>query len=337
MHPRCDNPKVADAIPQSWLFVMKSDEARSWAANSGYEDSVGLYYSYDSNVARSSRVAIGDLIVVRHDDYIAGWGTVESIDVDPNATKDIRRCPRCQRTNWYARAKKVPALKCNGCDGEFEIEDLIHESMPVTAYRANYAGSWTEAVRPVSFRDPLLTTAQTTTDTFNAIRPLDPVRLTKLIEHISGQDFSQPLTSLELAGHILGGGHSLAIVRRRRGQREFRFKMMERFGERCAISGEQPAQVLEAAHLYSYAARPEHRSDGGLLLRRDHHALFDANLVTVNPTTWKVEIAPTLRRYETYAAVEGVELQLPRKMLPDRNLIESHYRTSLEMFDRAAG
>jgi hypothetical protein len=58
----------------AWLFVMKSEAERSWSANRGYDDSAGIYYSYDSNVGHSRQVGEGDLVVVRHDDYIAGWG-----------------------------------------------------------------------------------------------------------------------------------------------------------------------------------------------------------------------------------------------------------------------
>ena len=36
---------------RAWILMTKSDEERSWAANAGYDDSVGIYYSYDSNVA----------------------------------------------------------------------------------------------------------------------------------------------------------------------------------------------------------------------------------------------------------------------------------------------
>ena len=62
---------------QAWVFVMKSDEERSWAANRGYDDSAGIYYSYDSNVGRSKQVRVGDLVVIREDDHVAGWGLVE--------------------------------------------------------------------------------------------------------------------------------------------------------------------------------------------------------------------------------------------------------------------
>jgi hypothetical protein len=108
--------------------------------------------------------------------------------------------------------------------------------------------------------------------------------------------------------------------------------MMERFGERCAFTGEQPPHVLEAAHLYSYAARPEHHARGGLLLRRDHHALFDAKLITVNPTSWRIEVAPMLHRFETYRAVDGGELLVPPSLRPDEALVSDHYEEAQAIF-----
>ncbi len=129
---------------------------------------------------------------------------------------------------------------------------------------------------------------------------------------------------------VIDGGHVVGVARRRRGQRAFRFRMMERFGKRCAFTGPQPALTLEAAHLYSFAERPEHQPDGGLLLRRDCHRLFDANLLAVNPESWRVEVAPTLARYPTYQQLEGV--QIDRQFRPNRDLVAAHYLTSMDVF-----
>jgi hypothetical protein len=314
---------------------MKSDEERSWAANRGYDDSAGIYYSYDSNVANSRNVSEGDLIVVRHDDFVAGWGYVEAIEVDPHATKEIRRCPRCRQTRWRERKQIVPHVRCDHCRAEFELEDLLVEQAAVAAFRAYYANTWVEAARPVTFRDDLLTTALETTDTFNAIRPLAEFRIRPLLDAISGRGVDLVLEVPQVLVEI-SGGHTTALVRRRRGQREFRFQMMQRFGERCAFTGEQPPHVLEAAHLYSYAKRPEHQQQGGLLLRRDHHALFDAKLVTVNPSTWRVEVAPAIRRFDAYRAVDGGQLLVPQRLRPDRQLIAEHYREAQGVFERTA-
>jgi hypothetical protein len=315
---------------------MKSDAERSWAANRGYDDSAGIYYSYDSNVANSRRIKEGDLVVVRTDDYVAGFGYVERIEREDNAAKEIRLCPVCRQTRWRLRSSMVPSGKCDACGAEFDASELMVELRRVTKFRAYYANTWTEAARPTSRSDPLLRDALATEDTFNAMRPLDIGKVAPLLDWISGTGALLEPSLPPVLADAIRGGHVTAIVRRRRGQREFRFRMMERFGERCAFTGDQPPQTLEAAHLYQYAVRPEHHPNGGLLLRRDHHALFDAKLIAVNPDSWRIETAPVLDRFPTYKSVDGAELRLEPAQRPDRELIAVHYEEAQRVFRRSA-
>ena len=108
--------------------------------------------------------------------------------------------------------------------------------------------------------------------------------------------------------------------------------MIRRYGERCAFSGVQPPQVLEAAHLYSFAKRPEHWSNGGLLLRRDYHALFDAKFVAVNPDTLKVETAPILDRFPSYHLLSGSSLQIQGDSAPSLDLLAAHFEEAKRVF-----
>ncbi len=314
---------------RAWVFVMKSDDERSWAANLGYDDSAGVYYSYDSNVGNSRRVQVGDLIVVRQDDFVAGWGFIEYIEVTENSQKEIRRCPKCEKTSISFRKTMLPAYKCSNC--KFEFDEPVSTFESVTAFRAYYANTWTEAARPV-FRDKLELIIKTR-DTFNAIRPLDIEKVRPFLDDITGRDvdFKVDLGDEEVA--VILGGHTESIVRRRRGQREFRFQMMRKFGEVCAFSGEQPPQVLEAAHIQSFAETGKHHLDGGLLLRRDFHALFDANLMTVNPSTMNIEIAPRLEKFETYRPYKGSGLHIPKTEQPDKQLLRVHYERSMRVFE----
>jgi ribosomal protein L37AE/L43A len=337
---RAANLEASNALPccfidaqlfasgRAWLLVMKSDDERAWSANDGYDDSSGSYYSYDSNVPNSQQVAPGDLVIVRNDDYLDGWSIVDRIEREEDAAKVIRRCPYCSKTNWRRRKNMVPAVKCDSCGREFDESQVQVTVSTVTKYEAWYATSWVEAARPVTFRSPLLTAAFRTGGTFNAIRPLDTTLLQPLLNHLSGRSVLLGASGDE----DISGGHVIGAARRRRGQRAFRFKMMERFGERCAFTGPQPALTLEAAHLYSFAERPEHHSHGGLLLRRDCHRLFDANLLTVNPDTWRVEVSPTLAPYPTYEGLAGVALEVDTAKRPDIELVDAHYRASLEVF-----
>jgi hypothetical protein len=322
------NTAVGD---RAWVFVMKSDAERSWAANRGYDDSAGIYYSYDSNVGNSRQVSVGDLIVVREDNHVAGWGFVEYIEVTENSPKEIARCPQCRKTNFSRRKTISPANRCSNCKFEFEDYEAHVSQESVTAFRAYYANTWTEAARPV-YRTELELIIKTR-DTFNAIRPLDRNKLMPFLETISGRDVDLVVDIGEQEAAVILGGHVEATVRRRRGQREFRFKMMKKYGEICAFSGEQPPQVLEAAHINSFAQTGEHNLNGGLLLRRDFHALFDANLMTVNPHSWQIEIAPRLQKFETYRPLNGGTLHLPTKERPSKLLLESHYEQSMRIFE----
>lgn len=308
---------------RAWVFLTKSEDERSWSANTGYDDSVGCYYSYDSNVSRYRQVQTGDLVVIRVDDYVAGWSFIDAIEVIPNTTKEISRCPRCFKTNFRSRTLLRPKNVCNACGAGFEDSERVKELKSVTGYRANYERNWIEAARPVGYDE--LKKVSLTTETYNAIRPLDPAKMPEFLELVSGR--STGLTPDLILGEsaVILGGHTVGVARRRIGQRKFRFSMMERFGENCAFSGPQPPQVLEAAHLYSYSERPTHEHDGGLLLRRDLHALFDAKLLAINPSNWRVEVAPQVERFPTYRLLSGRELQVSRDRLPARHLVEQHY------------
>ena len=310
---------------------MKSEAERSWAANRGYDDSSGIHYSYDSNVGNSRQVSVGDLIVVREDDYVAGWGFVEYIEVTENSPKEIVRCPQCRKTDFSRRKTISPANRCSECKFEFDDHEAFISNEVVTAFRAYYANTWTEAARPVHRTELELIIKNR--NTFNAIRPLDRNKLMPFLETISGRDVDLVVDIGEQDVAAILGGHVEATVRRRRGQREFRFKMMKKYGEICAFSGEQPPQVLEAAHINSFAQTGEHHLNGGLLLRRDFHALFDANLMTVNPHSWQIEIAPRLQKFETYRPLNGGTLHLPTKERPSKLLLESHYKKSMRIFE----
>jgi hypothetical protein len=315
---------------RAWVFVMKSDGERSWAANRGYNDSAGIYSSYDSNVGNSRQVSLGNLIVVREDEHVAGWGFIEYIEVTENSLEQIIRCPHCRKTKFSRRKTISPANKCSSCKFAFEDHEAYISQELVAAFRAYYKNTWIEAARPVH-RKALEDIIQTR-DTFNAIRPLDRSKLTPFLEAISGRDVDLVMDVGEQEISLILGGHAQSTVRRRRGQREFRFKMMERFGETCAFSGEQPPQVLEADHINSFTQTGEHHLNGGLLLRRDFHALFDTNLVTVNPSSWKIEIAPRLRRFGTYGSLAGGQLHIPDEKRPSISLLESHYDQSKRLF-----
>ncbi|WP_205843618.1 HNH endonuclease [Nakamurella deserti] len=75
-----------------------------------------------------------------------------------------------------------------------------------------------------------------------------------------------------------------AIIAVRPGAARFRGDLMDAYGYRCAITGCDVEVALEAAHIKPYRGPRHDRVDNGILLRRDLHALFDANLLGIDET-----------------------------------------------------
>jgi len=307
----------------AWLFITKSDLEV-------YEDVVSEYYSYDDNVPNHKKVRVGDLVVIREDDYIAGWAVIERLEAVPNQIKELHRCPNCLSTGPNFRVK-FGTYRCSNrnCKFEFAPDRLMVTRETVTQFRAHYAGTWQEGARHIDYHDvePL-----TVIGGQLSIRPLDVTKLSAFLDRLTGRDVNLKVDFPEQQVSEILGGHSSVTVRRRRGQRKFRFAMLDRYGERCAFTGTQPPQVLEAAHLYSFAKNPVHSHDGGILLRRDCHSLFDANLLTIDPATFRIEVAPMLEAYSTYAPLKGKELLIQAESLPSTELLQAHYEKSLLVF-----
>jgi len=99
-------------------------------------------------------------------------------------------------------------------------------------------------------------------------------------------------------------------ILKRRAQLAFRKMLLKAYGNRCAISGCKATEVLEACHIVPYLGPKTNHPSNGLLLRADLHTLFDLELITIDPETMRVAVAPSLRKSE-YGSLEGVELRKP--------------------------
>ncbi|MBW4515261.1 MAG: HNH endonuclease [Timaviella obliquedivisa GSE-PSE-MK23-08B] len=86
----------------------------------------------------------------------------------------------------------------------------------------------------------------------------------------------------------------LISIVRRQGQSQFRQQLLRVYKGKCAILGNDVEQALEAAHIIPYCGLETNTTSNGLLLRADLHTLFDLNLITIDPQTMKVLIAPKL-------------------------------------------
>ncbi|WP_430594342.1 HNH endonuclease [Isoptericola sp. QY 916] len=113
----------------------------------------------------------------------------------------------------------------------------------------------------------------------------------------------------------------------REGQDRFRTALVEAYGGRCAITGFDATETLEAAHVYPYRGPATNKVSNGLLLRADIHKLFDRGAVAVHETTFEVLVKPHLM-VTSYADLGGGRcfLRLPHKKVhhPSTAALRSH-------------
>ncbi len=73
-----------------------------------------------------------------------------------------------------------------------------------------------------------------------------------------------------------------AIINERKGQSEFRSKLLHAYNNKCAVTGCDAVDALEAAHIYPYRGEQTNHITNGLLLRADIHSLFDQLLLSIS-------------------------------------------------------
>jgi hypothetical protein len=285
----------------AWLALAVSGK-REHGGNDGYADIADTYYSWDDTVPNAGAVAVGDAIAVWDKAALLGVSVVEEIATG-RAQKLVHKCPACLRTGIKARENLTPKYKCK-CGTTFDTPSS--KPREVTTYRSRHDAAWIELPGCLSGAELRMLCRSPKSQL--SLRPLNWAAFTSAVIQRNG---SFPASILDSVQERLAGGHTQATVRVRIGQAAFRRRLIEESGQVCAFTGPTPATVLEAAHLYSYAAHGIHHIHGGLLLRRDIHRLFDLGQLAVHPETLTIDVAPTTTLYIDYARLHGRELHCP--------------------------
>ena len=120
----------------------------------------------------------------------------------------------------------------------------------------------------------------------------------------------------------------------RRGQPEFRQKLLEAYGC-CSITDCISEKALEAAHIRPYSDTKNNDPTNGLLLRADIHTLFDRHLIGIDPDTMTVCVAQSLLK--DYGQFYGKRLQLEdKKLSPNKDALRiryEEYKKTLDGYD----
>ncbi|MEV0196154.1 HNH endonuclease signature motif containing protein [Nonomuraea sp. NPDC050691] len=310
---------------RAWSFLTLDESERQFAGNLGYEDVLGVRYVWDSTVAHHRSVQPGDLAVLRGKSSVLGLGWIDEITTKPGG-KVRRRCPSCRSTAFKLRRRLQPVFKCavTECAAEFDFPE--QEEIEVTFYVADYSRTW----RPLAdvFLVSALNFAYLTQAAQHSIRELSLEGVRKALADPA--DMGNLWWAEEGGMRVIQGGHRPILGRARVGQAQFRQELLRRFGAVCAFTGSQPPEVLEAAHLYRYSEEPEHDVRGGLLLRRDLHALFDRQLIGVDTADWIIRVAPWLHCYPELAMLDGQILKVSSAKRPDASYLKTHFELALD-------
>ena len=109
---------------------------------------------------------------------------------------------------------------------------------------------------------------------------------------------------------------ALTSIAMRRGQSEFRKKLLKAYENKCAITGSDVEAALEAAHISAYKGDHTNPIENGLLLRADIHTLFDIGLIAINSNN-RVVFHESLIISDHYSNLNNRRIFIP-KCVADR-------------------
>ena len=100
----------------------------------------------------------------------------------------------------------------------------------------------------------------------------------------------------------------------RQGQDRFRAMVVEAYDARCAITGFDAVEALEAAHITPYKGPATSLVSNGILLRADVHALWDRGSLAVDETAHTVLVKPHLLATSYRDLADAPVDHLPRRL-----------------------
>lgn len=301
---------------KAWLVIAAGDD-REHRGHDGYADLPESHYLWDENVPHAQEVQVGDQIVLWDKRTLLGASIIERIETG-TAPKPINRCPDCESTGLKLRSTMIPPYRCPDCRGVFDNPNTAFQV--VMTYRSHHGPGW------VDLRGRLTATHLRAL----CVKPKSQhsMRLLRWDDFRRALDtdyLGENLGPLDHTADRIAGGHRERTVRVRIGQAEFRRRLLSESHNGCAFTGPAPAATLEAGHLYSYATIGAHHEHGGLLMRRDVHALFDRGYLAVDPSSWTIDVSPMVRTYDAYARLHGQRLTVPRLSRGQMEWLELHW------------
>lgn len=125
---------------------------------------------------------------------------------------------------------------------------------------------------------------------------------------------------------------TLKQVKVRKVQQFFRSSLLVSYANKCAVSGLPIPSLLVASHIIPWSKSEARRADptNGILLNSLYGKAFDKGYMTFDKN-WRVCLANDLKKQtsdnefcKSLFAIEGRELEMPDRFLPDASAMEYH-------------
>jgi len=317
------------------LWVLKTvDKTKQASQIESYGDSLGEFYNYDSNVANCKRIMEGDFAILIDKEKILGFAHIEKIS-ESIGEKTIKRCPFCPSTTIDKRSRLSPTYRCNK-GHVFEMP--VEAKGSVTKYKAQFD----KFLNIGNYSSGLMQLRPYYVNGYNqnmSMQLLD-IGVFKLFPHIQSQ-ITNDKHILSADQSYVNGDQGLFInsdedtreislraIRLRRGQQEFRKKMLSRYNNACVITGCKITDILEAAHIRPHRGNNDNHPSNGLLLRADLHTLFDLYLVAIEPELLVVHFHS--RVIEEYKEYHLKKLVFNAFNFPDKKSLSWHFANFMQ-------
>ncbi|MEZ5880060.1 MAG: HNH endonuclease [Nitratireductor sp.] len=93
------------------------------------------------------------------------------------------------------------------------------------------------------------------------------------------------------------------------GQAQFRREVLSAYANRCAVTGSEQIEILEAAHIVPHSVGKDNDLNNGICLRSDIHSLFDCGLLSISEN-YTILIAHSVTD-EYYTGLADLPLSMP--------------------------
>jgi putative restriction endonuclease len=145
----------------------------------------------------------------------------------------------------------------------------------------------------------------------------------------------EQLHQIDLSELPKEGKEKERLVKTRVNQSLFRKVVMATYNSTCCITGINTPELLIASHIVPWSQDEHNRLNpmNGLCLNALHDRAFDAGLITIWADDYTIKVSSQLKKKgmpesveRNFLALEGKEIQLPDRFLPDRGLLGRHNR-----------